>query len=619
MSTTIQGADEYSPSGSNFSASDSSVRRRQPQKRKLAEQVDTYLHSRVKRLKPHYNDRYRRLFNASIEDVSPRPLFDGDGSLGTSQVGISIWSPEEKCCLLHALARNGRHNIRRIATAVQTKSELEVHAYLRLLRRFARKRDSPAVHRKDLFEVSQIEAALEISPDCEAALEKSADALSVLQFREEEKIEKQRYPRLWLLIPTTAKWADQCLQREGDHEEIATALPAAKLLNLRAFLQLSKVFFMNSSEHQNNWRSLTEKRKAPSMMYTAFSDLHTLALSLTKRVIQSSLFFAMSRIRLETTKHAIPRQAVRSGDVLAALNVLGLETNANRIWIQAARKFRLRVYENVRYKRAWGKRYSYDEVEQILSTPNNRRGRYRSKTREPSAQRLSTDRWQPARSPETESEPEVEYSDPSVSGSSISTDQASTHSNAAEEDYAMEALDLTEEDDQLYKKERQGLLLDTYLESIDRKASQAEERRLWEMLGIGSTGQVDTTEIKSLTKPTPPGKTNEDLDDWTDWVDYAAEWETLETLVPVESFISNRSIGNGKRRESTVSSAREESDEDDDRTTDGSGGSEYARFNNEPTENESEDSSGLSDDEMVRTAEALPDDDDDQTQDDSDD
>ncbi|KAL9130529.1 MAG: hypothetical protein Q9217_001297 [Psora testacea] len=552
-------------SGSNSSDSEPCRKRftrtRQPKKRKAAAPEVAISRSRIKRLKSHYNDEYRRLFNDTIRSLDPRTVSNEQGSMGTSQVGITVWSADEKSRLFHALDRKGRHDIRRIATAVATKNESEVHVYLKLLQSSARDQELHVTHRKDLFDIATIDAAVEISPTCETALQSSADAVSMLQFREEQRIEKAKNPRFWLLMPSTAKWVDQCLLTDEGQQEIADVLPAAALLNLGTMLKVSKGFFMNSSEPENNWRTYAEKRKAPSIMYTAFSDLHTLALSLTKRLIQSSLFFAMSRIRAETMKRMPPKRSVRRKDVLATLNVLGIEANTDKTWINVAQKFNLRVYENVRYKRAWGKRYSYNEVEQILSTSDIKRGRYRLRSRETRAEVLSSEDLQSARSPEEDSDSQEKDLDPSTSDLSIASRNLSLSSSAVD-DSDLAGLEFADQDGPARRQEQQELLLDAYLESLDLGARQKEEKRLWEMLGIDSATQLNAPERNLPKKSVPPGKSKEALDDWTDWVDYAAEWETLEMPVPAKSFVENQRVR--KKRRPAVTRGVEDDEDDDD-------------------------------------------------------
>ncbi|KAL9635387.1 MAG: hypothetical protein Q9164_003497 [Protoblastenia rupestris] len=625
MSTQSQHSDTDSQSflpDSNDSISEPSTKGsshgHRAKKRKLVEHHVAASHSRFKRLKPLYNDRYRRLFNDTLESTSLPKAFKELEGFKTSQIGITFWSAEEKLVLFDVLARKGRHDIQRIAIALENKSESEVQSYLKLIRDAMRDWNVHAKRREHFFDVSAIDAAAEVSPSCDAGLESLADALSMLQYREEEKIERARYSRLWLLTSATAKWVDQRLNTDEGQEEVSNALPAAHLLDLKAFLKLSKRFFMNSVEPECNWRTYTERRKAPSIMQSAFLDLHTLALSFIKRIIQSSLFCAMSRIRSQTSKHRIPKGNVQRRDVLAALNVLGLEAKSDKTWINVPRKCNLRVYENVRNQRAWGDRYSYDEVEQILATHDNQRGRYRSKTREMPVARSSSGDTHSTHFSDKDPDSESLRSTASASDLSIASDSSSIRSNAADND-DIERYEITEQDNSRQRREQQELLQEAYMEALDQTRSQIEEQSLWKILGDDPTTHGVCTEIEMPKKPLPPGKSQEDLVDWTDWLDYAAEWETLDMLeapVPAQDPFANRIIRKKPRR-STV--AREVDDEEmaddndveDDDTmsdwTEGSGNGGFDHHTEEEKEDESGSHSGSEDGGVADIAENAPD------------
>ena len=513
----------------------------QARKRKATEDGPAKSRSRVKRLKPMYSTQYRQLYNDTIKDLNFEKLPRAAGRLRTSQIGISMWSVEEKSALFRTIARSGRGDVQSLVAAIRSKSEPETCVYLELLHHEAAKRELGTGDRRNMFDVSSIEPAVEIGPECHDALEGAADALSTLQYREEERIEKENFPQTWLLTSSIAKWADRGLRTGGEQEqEVLNALPAAELLSLRNFLTLSKQIFMNSSNLDGNWRSYAERRRVPSLFQTAFSDFHALTVSLTKRLVSSALFLASSRIRAETSEHVNPKATVRRKDVLAALEVLGVSPNSKQTWIGVARKCNLRIYENVRNKRAWGKRYDYDEVEQHLATYDNRRGRYRSRTRSPSFS--NGELSQPA----SDNALQSEQSD-GMPDESSSTNDTRSPSRSSLEDNDSGDLDPPSPADQSSRQEQQDLLQDAYMEGLDRRAGQIEQCRLWELLGEDPAKKMSLDDIEVLEKPAPPSKTKEDFVDWRDWVDYAAEWETLETPVPEESFRANRLLGRKRR------------------------------------------------------------------------
>ena len=543
---------EFGDSESSPSSLQGANSSRSRPKRRRVESYASDLQARVNRLKPFYSDKYRVLFNSTVGDIASRG-FSEVVPLPPNQVGVTIWSSEEKATFFLVLARRGRHDIKGIAADIGSKSESEVYTYLELLQN-ATAEQNAHVHRKQLLRIDDMEPALEVSQQCCAALDLAAEAISVLQHKGEERTERQEHASLSLLTPTVAQWANRSLHagEEGEQEVLQT-LPAATLLNLRSFLTLSKRVFMNSSVTENNWRTYAERRQSPSITYTAFSDTHTLAISLTRKLIQSSLFFAMSRIRaMGTSGSYSPKQHVKARDVTTALNVLGMEANGRKTWIGTARKCRLRVYENVRHQKAQGKRYSYDEVEVILSKENlGSRGRYRS--RSAGNEDVSQPPTDKSNAPSAEDVPEAssssspDHSLTDKSGYSLSDDSASSKdlpsSSSSTQGSTQQRLEHAE---------------DAYLEASDQKASKEEEKRLWEILGEDPSTKMD---IEPTDLPSVPRRANrEKLVDWTTWIDYSAEWENFETPVAASSFTENRRLG---RRHEVASGLSDESSEED--------------------------------------------------------
>ena len=542
---------EFGNSESSTSSLQGATSSRSRLKRRRVERHTSDLQARVKRLKPFYNDKYRVLLNSIVKDITSRDS-SNVAPLPPNQIGVTIWSPEEKATFFLVLARRGRHDIKGIAADIGSKSESEVYTYLELLQN-ATGEQNAHVHRKQLLKIDDMEPALEVSQQCCAALDLAAEAVSVLQYKEEEKTERQEHASLSLLTPTLAKWANRSLHAgEEGEQEVLQAVPAATLLNLRSFLTLSKRVFMNSSVTENNWRTYAERRQSPSITYTAFSDTHTLAITLTRRVIQSSLFFAMSRIRtMEKSGYYTPKQHVKARDVVAALNVLGMEANGRKTWIGTARKCRLHVYENVRRRKAQGKRYNYDEVEAILSKENlGSRGRYRSRSAgNEDISQPSTDKSNPSSAEDVPGESNSSSDDSSTdkSGSSLSDDGASSpdlpSSPSSKHSLTQQRLEQVE---------------DAYLEASDQQASKEEEKRLWEILGEDPSTKMD---LEPIDLPPLPRRANRPKSpDWTTWIDNSAEWENFETPVAASSFAKNRRLG---RRHEVDSGVTDESSEED--------------------------------------------------------
>ena len=492
--------------------------------------------SRSKRLLPLYNDKYRDLFNSTVNEIASGKSSKLDTSFQDSQNGVTVWSSEEKKIFFHSLSRRGRHDIRGIASDVGTKSESEVYVYSDTLYKAALNQQIYQSRKKSL-QISDLEAAFEVQEDCCMALGLAAEALSELQRNEEERAEKKKHNGFSLLTPTIARRIERCMVgSDGGTEDVIHRVPAARDLNLLNFLALSKRLFMNSVIAEDNWRSYIGRgNRSPSIMHTAFTDLHALLLSITRRLVQSTLFFAMSRLRaMSSSGNYTPGLYARRRDVKAAIDVLGMEHDAKAIWAKVARKCRLRVFDKVRHRQVLGKRYSYTELESILSTsrvsnvcnpgspdteardaniPSSRRGR---KPRDPSA-----------------SAPD----DPALTDS-MSVDGG----RSSDEELSASSSQSTNSQD--HKQEIRDGFQDARAEALDQQASRDEQRRLWEMLGEDPTENMEPVNVKPPERPFSSQKPpfHQPLS-WRDSIDYAGEWETHESPVFGGSYANQPGCG----------------------------------------------------------------------------
>lgn len=540
---------------SSSSRQEASSSRAEGSKKRKIKEDSTVLHGRLKRFKESYNDQYRKLFNEILIDSSQGLPEETESPV--SQHGVSLWSSEEKDIFFCSLARRGRHDVRGIANDIGSKSESEVYLYLEKLQKAA---DNEQIYStsKQLPKTFDIPAAFEINPDCCRSLDTAAESLSVLQQQEEERLEKKKHGAFSLLTPRIANWAKRCM-RSGDEgrNELLETLPTAELLNLKTLLTLSKRFFMNSSIMENNWRTYTERRKSPTITYTAFSDFHTLALSISRRIVQSSIFFAMSRRRaLDASGGYKCGPYVKRLDVIAATNVLNLETSVGRLWTGVARKCNLRVYENLKHRQGSGKRYSYDEVEAVLTAPPKRRGRSRAASQESDK---SSDA-EPERMQDSGQSNKPDLSDSSGSSDSFSK------SDEEPNDPPNKDLSPNSTNDVSKPKTRESLeeARDAYAEAIDRRASRAEEARLWELLGENPAQKMMLETPELPKKPIAQRKDEDDLTYWKSWVNYTAEWETYETPIPASSFAENQTLGRRSRGATGLSDSGSESENVED-------------------------------------------------------
>lgn len=471
--------------------------------------------SRLKRLKTSYSEGYRNLFNETVNEIVKGKSVDEDQLLSPSQIGITIWSSYEKDVFFFTLAKKGRIDLPGIAAAIRTKSELEVHAYIQLLQKATVEQHlhSP---RNQLVEIAETSGAFEVSQDCCDVLERSADTLLALQQTEEKKLERKKHGDLWLLNQNTVRLARQHQFAQDSSTEILDRLPAAELLDLEVFLKLSSYVFMNSSILENNWRCYRSRKESPSIYYTAFADFHKLAVSMSKRLIQSSLFFAMSRIKATSSSNYQQKKLVKRSDISAALNVLGMEHNPRKFWVGAARRCNLAIYDDSEGQNSIDRKLPYDEIENMLGhgydedeqivedSPQNNKTVAISQPVDDSDQ------------PRSDDESNISFIHTASEDNMFPSQSSHDETHSSEQQTPEEARD-------------------SYVQALDTRASQVEELRLWNLLG------KDTSEIMESAIPRRPNvverKMGDDLDDWRDWVAYTPEWETCGVPVSARSFV----------------------------------------------------------------------------------
>ena len=492
-------------------------------KRKRATSVSS--EKSVSKFQVSYRGGYHELFNEVVEEAASRQLSDGSSPLQASWIGITHWSPEEKGLLFDSLARNGRDDIKAIAGAIGTKSEPEVQTYMQLLRDGLLGRaivNDPQILVKD----AEIPFALEIGPECDIQLEMAAAALATKQSVHEMSIEKKRHGIYWLLDHQTSDLIEErrtALDAISPGEEIGQDLKAAcEILNLKNMLMLSSQVFMNSTNPESNWWTYSRPGELPSICSTAFIDLYNLILGITKRLISSAIFFAMSRIRVRDRKHGKRGQYVRGEDVHAALDVTGMKSDPRGYWINLPRRCNLEVYDVPGRKRKFikGRKLSYEEVEEKLREPY-----VRDISRSTSLEAASGDQHS--------SDSSDDYSDSDVD----SNEQAPASPSSQEAPN-----DVLEDDD-------------ASLDATDIRASQYEERRLWDILeqdpleGAWSKKRVSRIQGHASTS------VEEDVSaDWRNWINYRSEWETYTSPIGEEAFANNQRLRTGQRDEASQSS-----------------------------------------------------------------
>ena len=467
---------------------------------------------------------YRELLNHAI----CRTVNKVDGynapPLAASHMGCSIWSAREKESLYYALDRKGVDDVQALSIAIKTKSPPEIRAYILFLQSELVKRNRSLEHHR-LLEYSELPAAFEIGPRCETVLNQAADVLAERQFHYELKEEKDLFGA-WFIIDRQAVFLSDDLTLDEDRiQNMPKQLQSAiKLLKVETLVDLSDQIFMNPNYIGKIREKHAKDHITPSITTMAVLDFQTLVISLTKRLVQSSLYFAMSRLRAVESASSGVKRRVRKQDVDAALDVLGMKSFDHDYWPGVARKYSLEVYDEVPSKKHARVRYTYSQAEQMLKSAH----------------------WDQL--PSTEDEAADPESDPSRHesyGQVVVTDDdlaffsdSSTNTNNASHTAFANALDI--------------------------RASRNEETRLLGLLCDDRTPIVKEEEKEFPKAPKRKRKSKEDLVDWRDWVGYKSEWERYKTPLLEEDFLANRQ----KRRRTRSPSVQSSEEEIDQRIED---------------------------------------------------
>ncbi|KAI7367854.1 hypothetical protein KC328_g18245, partial [Hortaea werneckii] len=322
--------------------------------------VATPSERRRKNRKPNSGPRqasaghYRALLNVAIRDVQER-TYDNVTPLLPSYVGASLWTTEEKDAFFAALTRLDVGDVRRISSAVKTKSETEIQLYLQLLQEGLTEVEATAKGTSDL-PVSEIPAAFEVSEEFEERLDQEAQLLAAKVNDHDEERERSKYGDDWLIDESLAAKIEGDLEKneklkieENDEVSPLTRPPSSvELLHPHAFLTLSRTLFMNApavsgiSWHDFENESLTD----PGIFHTAFDDFHSLAVNLTRRFVQAAIFQTMTRLRTSGASRSkwAPKPEVTATDVQAVLNTLQKATTWQSYWAKMPRRLGLGIY-----------------------------------------------------------------------------------------------------------------------------------------------------------------------------------------------------------------------------------------------------------------------------------
>ncbi|ERS96415.1 hypothetical protein HMPREF1624_07325 [Sporothrix schenckii ATCC 58251] len=324
---------------------------------------------KLNRAKSSVNLLYTEILEDDMDDARRKYVAEDRTKLSTTQIGLTVWTAEEKEIFFESLARLGSDDIPGIAARLLgSKSEIEVRHYKHVLDENvqARKRDPRAPFHRPLL--SDIPVATEIGKACCDALQKTADAVARREFQQDAKAEQRKWGPQWLLTGDNcralSKAALEMAGMPGDDEasnqspmpiggpqgerlaELGAqmhpnSVPMLTLFDVRTMLLLSERVFMNGTEEDANYMGLGDA--LPAMHMSALHDLYALVYALTQRLAATAMHFCRSR---DQAKRHLPRSVkklVRPRDVRAAVASLGLKKDSQVFWARCPRRLGLNV------------------------------------------------------------------------------------------------------------------------------------------------------------------------------------------------------------------------------------------------------------------------------------
>jgi hypothetical protein len=339
-------------------------------------------------------------------------------------------------------------------------------------------------------------------------------------------------------------------QSSEPREEVM--VPAAELLDLPMWLRLSRLFMYQSPELGDSWDDLTSGHETPSMYHTAFQDFHNLTVSLTRRVVQATIFQTMTRLRARDKDH--PSAAVTPRDVRAASDILDLRPDMRKFWGSVPRRHGLRVYER---GSKFSKGQSRAGLELDLEEAEGRLGVGRASTSvidadggivqpgegeieedvlDPDQYYDDPDLWTEA----SDAEDETPINIPDDQHSNDSSDEEAGHRQAGDE----EAQDASRK-----KQHRKGRMEknfqkahDTYLEAIDQEISRVQEIDMWDTLGVAPPNDIKDEEVEIPRQPVIKRRLSDTVNWRTDF-EYQPPWELGFDTVRPEAFATMHERG----------------------------------------------------------------------------
>ncbi|GAB7359071.1 hypothetical protein MBLNU230_g5143t1 [Neophaeotheca triangularis] len=541
--------------------------------------------------------RYRKLLNTTIEHAAQNHS-DEEEVLPSSQIGASYWTSQEKSRFFRKLSSVGPGELHQLAKAVQTKSRPEIQAYILLLRKgVAETADAHAAEND--FSLSHVPAAFEVEGDVDDAIDRARTVLNSRLREKQNFAEQARHGKTWLITEAladeieaeiatlageeasdTAKddepadgdqhsdgYKDQTTagaQQEDEGleeppEKVSApspssaklAVPSSSLLRPSTFLELSRSCFMGPDPGYAQLEN-ESLNFAPSIYRTAFDDFHNLTISLTRRLVQTTIFQAMTRLRGKESSSPIPQ--VRPCDVGAATDILGMRSDRKAYWSNLPRRCGVDVYTEAakyadgRTSTKQGFKLTLAEAEAELGLPNDKANEMEleeedeNSDHELHAYHNDSDAWTEEASSGSQT--------PSQNSEAATPNSATAPQN---EEPSKQAPTMSRKRNRTLSPDGHAKAEDAYLEALDQQASKEENNRLRELLRMPS--RDDGARGSPLPEASPPRISAdrpeqgvEPTGSWRETVEFEAPWEQVTGVPPLSAFARMEKVGRRRRK-----------------------------------------------------------------------
>ncbi|OQD80569.1 hypothetical protein PENANT_c034G10565 [Penicillium antarcticum] len=318
----------------------------------------------------HLLGPYNKLLTEIKNSLDYASIKEDEEVFDVSQLGSVIWTSTEKEIFFNGLDRKGRGGIRELAAAIGTKSELEVLEYIRILHQKLEAHNSSDRQSRAAI-LGEFPSAAQISQRSTALLDEYADVMVLRESLTEAAAGRLQHGDNWIITESHARE----LVEDEDSTIRGDLRLAADMFHLRDWIRMSRNLLMNygGSKSEDNWFALsvsptnvTARNQMPSMTAGSAIDFYALTVSVTRRLVQSSLFFAMSRLRTMSRRGRDRASAVRTQDVRAAIEVLNMK-HKTPSFVEIARQNQLVIVDDHHRRGFVPETFTYEEAEKSLT------------------------------------------------------------------------------------------------------------------------------------------------------------------------------------------------------------------------------------------------------------